>query len=58
MASRMNCGRTICAAEAGRTTPIAWKTTAATPQIRVQSVRLIGLPSPTAGMWSSRLRRA
>ena len=28
---------------------------AATPQISVQSVRLIGLPSPTAGWCSSRL---
>ena len=35
--------------------PIAWKITAATPQIKVQSVRLIGLPRPTAGWWSSRL---
>ena len=29
--------------------PIIWKTIAETPQIRVQSVRLIGPPSPTAG---------
>ena len=38
--------------------PIAWKTTATTAQIKVQSVRFIGPPRPTAGMWSSRLGAA
>ena len=30
--------------------PIAWKTMATMDQIKVQSVRLIGGPSPTAGI--------
>ena len=34
---------------------MAWKTTPAMAQISVQRVRLIGLPRPTAGIWSSRL---